>query len=99
MIILPINSVINPLIYDDSATKLIATPIKRFVNTVSNSTLSVNQHSKAIELERVGKATAVVAEMQSQGKKMNKIADIPLENTNIEPEGEVATDLIEETPL
>ena len=37
IIILPINSVINPLIYDDTITSLICTPIRRFGNSISNS--------------------------------------------------------------
>ena len=37
IIILPINSVINPLIYDDTILSLICTPIRRLGNSVSNS--------------------------------------------------------------
>ena len=37
IIILPINSVINPLIYDDTITSLISSPIRRFGSSISES--------------------------------------------------------------
>ena len=37
IIILPINSVINPLIYDDTITSLISSPIRRFGSSISDS--------------------------------------------------------------
>ena len=37
MIILPINSVINPLIYDDTVTKLISVPVQRFGTLITGS--------------------------------------------------------------
>ena len=37
IIILPINSVINPLIYDDTITSVICTPLRRFGTSISNS--------------------------------------------------------------
>ena len=37
MIILPINSVINPLIYDDTVTKLISVPVQRLGTLVTGS--------------------------------------------------------------
>ena len=37
IIILPINSVINPLIYDDTISSLISSPIRRFGSSISDS--------------------------------------------------------------
>ena len=37
MIILPINSVINPLIYDDTVTKLISVPVQRLGTLITGS--------------------------------------------------------------
>ena len=38
MVILPINSVINPLLYDDVVTNTIRAPVRALVNRVSNTT-------------------------------------------------------------
>ena len=39
MVILPINSVINPLLYDDVVTKNIGAPVRSLSNRISNSTV------------------------------------------------------------
>lgn len=37
IIVLPINSVINPMIYDDTITSMISSPIRRLYNSIFNS--------------------------------------------------------------
>ena len=39
-LILPLNSIINPLIYDDTIAKLIVVPVKKLINIVFNSGVS-----------------------------------------------------------
>ena len=39
MVILPINSVINPLLYDDVVTKTIGAPVRYLSFRISNSTV------------------------------------------------------------
>ena len=58
ILILPINSVINPLIYDDTITKSIGIVVKRFIALVSNSATFrslkerlTTAHEDPIELE------------------------------------------------
>jgi hypothetical protein len=53
MVILPINSVINPLIYDDTVTNLIVLPLNKLKNSVSNLANTCSTVVKeTIELEQ-----------------------------------------------
>ena len=61
MVILPMNSVINPLLYDDVVTNTIAAPVRSMSNRISNSTLVQRFRQRAspapaevINLERRG---------------------------------------------
>jgi hypothetical protein len=106
MIILPINSVLNPLIYDDTVTRLIVIPVKRVINIVSNlASLARPSTGQTIELEHIeehtGTATAAAAEKQSDGEKTNQITGVAKENVNMKTKRQVPreSDIIEETPF
>ncbi|KAL5267865.1 hypothetical protein ACHWQZ_G004793 [Mnemiopsis leidyi] len=55
MILLPINSVINPLIYDNTVTKLITGPVNKVTSLVSNSAAvrSVLSRAEVVQVETV----------------------------------------------
>ena len=67
MVVMPINSVINPLLYDDVVTSIIRAPVKAMSNQISNSTIyqtflqkTISAPAEDIEIQRsdtdVGKA-------------------------------------------
>ena len=78
---LPLNSVINPLIYDDTVPNLIAAPVKKIANLVSGSAVFQSLRDRwssakqeDIELEHVaqvqeGEAAGTIAKAESEKRK------------------------------
>ena len=66
MIILPINSVINPFLYDDSITKVLLGPIRRRKTEISRSTFISKLKSQSKFL--VPRNKSAVMAMQNQGE-------------------------------
>ena len=70
MILLPINSVINPLIYDNTVTKLITRPAKKATSLISNSTafrsiLSMRAETvqlEVVEMDQIAEGTSAKPE-------------------------------------
>jgi hypothetical protein len=55
MIVLPINSVINPLLYDDFITRIAAAPLRPIRTSLVNSAtyLSVIEHFRSAQVETI----------------------------------------------
>ena len=77
MILLPINSVINPLIYDNTVTKLITRPAKKAASLISNSTafrsiLSMraeNVQLEVVEMDQIAEVTNAKPEKNIKSSK------------------------------
>ena len=99
MIILPINSVINPLIYDDTVTKLIKLPFKKVRKIVTNSVLFTSRTThQTVELQQVEGQTGMemvgsASESHGGGQNLDNISDTK------KMKEKVATELIEEMPM
>ena len=77
MLILPINSVINPLIYDDTIVKLVRDPVRKFLAVVSNSAIIQNMHD-SVSLERQEKIELENVNQQEKNRSVsgeNKFTD------------------------
>ena len=77
MVILPINSVINPLLYDDVVTNIIRAPVRAMSNQISNSTIyqtflqkTISASAEDIEIQRsdtdVGKAADTTQKRETE---------------------------------
>ena len=82
MVILPINSVINPLLYDDAVTKVLRVPMQLFLKRVSDSniirrvrglTVSSNYETSMESLEKAQRQPKDTGE-QAIGKEKTHIA-------------------------
>ena len=71
IILLPINSVINPLIYDDTITIYISSPIKRLGIFVSNSRVSQSLYDIKLKVLSRRKSSCDTIEMASSEVKQN----------------------------
>ena len=106
---LPLNSVINPLIYDDTVTNLIAAPVKKIANLVSGSAVFQSLRDRwssakqeDIELEHVvqvqdGEAAGTIAEAESEKRKREGVlSDAPVGSVPIKKAGRITSEITEE---
>ena len=95
MIILPINSVINPLIYDDTVTHLLSLPVQRLRTATANSRIirvfreriTRRRPLETMELDGVevqGGERPASAEFAGEGDNKNEVGDT---NLNVTGEG------------
>ena len=75
MIILPINSVINPLLYDDAVTNTLGTLARALKNRISNSINSQRFRQRASTEERASTAPAEDIELQQEAADVGNTAN------------------------